>query len=787
MKLRHLKAVGFFLFSMVLPMCNTVVAGMPVELSIWEWVEWGSGEGDWESPDSWQDVICGTYETPLADGTATLNIERVEEDDNNSDKVIRINDDYDNYVDRGKSAYLHYDTLNIGTEGKNVKILHANYKMWLDNLNIGDADGDSIAEYAFTSDGAIPYAEDNVYDSDNGTYRTIGNDRAFQASYVQVGITGRGKFTVKDAISDKFSILTYLHVGVEDTGIGEVILENSEIYNNKTILSPEYTVYSGMSSMLAGLGGNGVISQVGGEVSADYMQLGVNSLGSGSYYLKDNGIFYGSSINIGVSGIGYMQQDSGKVILDFISSGGNGILTLGKYANSDGAYVLNGGDIYSNGMVVGQLGTASFTQYGGLNWVGAPNYFHPQGRDGASLFVGKGSAQDRGVGIYKLYGGTLKSYNEYIGVDFNPSNNSMYVYGKEGKFYQYGGYNSVVHGMYIGRNSFYELNGGTLDAESIDVFGGAKFSQFEGISNISAIGLDSPMSSRLAKASVSGGVMNISQIYLDGYSSVSHDGGTVNIQRKSTGGLGNIRIEGMYSLISNYSISSGAVLNGWDGTIDIYGGGVFSQSGGIVNIDTITTYMKNEPSTVTHCCEGRYMFSGGELYAGNIVNNGGFIFTGGKLSVKNFQGDLKMNNGVLAPGHSPGITTIDGNFVMNGGILDIEIAGLNDFDVINVLGKAKFADGELHITFIDNFVPSEGDMFRFFTATDGIDNFDLLDISTFNFDNRFTWRIISGVDNGISYNAFKVNRQGQNSTPVPEPAGIILLVSGLGFFLKKKF
>lgn len=96
-----------------------------------------------------------------------------------------------------------------------------------------------------------------------------------------------------------------------------------------------------------------------------------------------------------------------------------------------------------------------------------------------------------------------------------------------------------------------------------------------------------------------------------------------------------------------------------------------------------------------------------------------FTFAGGTLRATTIEGSL-VSGGTLAPGHSPGRTTVIGNYTQTAtGRLEIELAGTNDFDVLDVRGVAAL-NGTLAIKLLDGFVPEVGAVFEFLTAADGI-------------------------------------------------------------------
>jgi len=98
-----------------------------------------------------------------------------------------------------------------------------------------------------------------------------------------------------------------------------------------------------------------------------------------------------------------------------------------------------------------------------------------------------------------------------------------------------------------------------------------------------------------------------------------------------------------------------------------------------------------------------------------------------------------INNGVVNPGSSPGILRIGGDFVMgSGGMLVIEIGSLNEFDQLEVGGRASL-NGRVAVSLLNGYLPDEGDEFSIIRAEQGVEG-------------RFTEiDDPAGVDFGISY------------------------------------
>lgn len=96
-----------------------------------------------------------------------------------------------------------------------------------------------------------------------------------------------------------------------------------------------------------------------------------------------------------------------------------------------------------------------------------------------------------------------------------------------------------------------------------------------------------------------------------------------------------------------------------------------------------------------------------------------FTFAGGTLRATTIEGSI-LNGGTLTPGHSPGRTTVIGDYAQAlTGVLEIELASLESYDVLDVRGVAAL-NGQLEIKLVDGFVPTVGSVFEFLLAEGGI-------------------------------------------------------------------
>jgi hypothetical protein len=116
--------------------------------------------------------------------------------------------------------------------------------------------------------------------------------------------------------------------------------------------------------------------------------------------------------------------------------------------------------------------------------------------------------------------------------------------------------------------------------------------------------------------------------------------------------------------------------------------------------------LHNRPTAVVNCWienEGGRLQNDG---AAHICQNGGEVTGGGSF-------ELIVNNGLVAPGDGVGTLTALAGY-SGSGVLRIEIAGLEDHDVLSVGGELELVDETLDLAFVGGFDESDlawGDAF----------------------------------------------------------------------------
>lgn len=216
-----------------------------------------------------------------------------------------------------------------------------------------------------------------------------------------------------------------------------------------------------------------------------------------------------------------------------------------------------------------------------------------------------------------------------------------------------------------------------------------------------------------------------------------------------------------------------------DVTRDINIGGFSADAS--VNVQdsgTITTTMDvNVSSSDNEDGSGRLTVGTGGIVNAGTIN----VFEGGILDGNGgfLNANVLLDGGIIAPGASPGIMNIDGDLEILDGLLQIEIAGTGAgmFDQLNVTGDLIASMGfDIEISFLDSFVPQDGDVFNFLNVDGDSSIFDTPSLINFSvngggfFGNNAQLDFASGSLSLIN---------DTNLAPVPLPAGLPLLAAGL--------
>ncbi|MDO9162005.1 MAG: hypothetical protein Q8Q45_02680 [Methylococcaceae bacterium] len=204
-------------------------------------------------------------------------------------------------------------------------------------------------------------------------------------------------------------------------------------------------------------------------------------------------------------------------------------------------------------------------------------------------------------------------------------------------------------------------------------------------------------------------------------------------------------------------------------------GTLIVENGAQVDTQTINVSVNN-PNTPTYNNQGAVL----TVRNGGVVTGDVNVYEDGLLNGNgSILGNVLVDGGTLASGNSPGTITIGGDLELRSGQLEIEIGGtgVNEFDVVHVLGDVTAADGfDVKVKLLNNFIPQEGQSFEFLDI-DGLANFDFSLLNLIldeNVQNGFNISFDNGALSLVSTSA------------VPVPASIWLFGSGIIGLLRFK-
>ncbi len=272
---------------------------------------------------------------------------------------------------------------------------------------------------------------------------------------------------------------------------------------------------------------------------------------------------------------------------------------------------------------------------------------------------------------------------------------------------------------------------------------------------------------------------------LDAQRVLRNEGNTVlvgSIQLNRTNALGAGRIDNAASGvidIQTYNLAivsadQGGLDNGRDARFD--NDGLLKKSGR--NNYTIAVPLFNRGTVAVE--EGSLTINDTALQAGTIrvasgatyttsgvLNNTGTLRGGGTISA-----GTVSNRGVVSPGNSPGTLAIVGNFEqLSDGLLDIELASLQDFDVLTVSGSTSLAGG-LSVQRFGSYAPVIGDEFIILRSTGALSG-------SFADGSPSLSGFADGVRFGVVYDT-ALRTVTLQVVAVPEPGTWALLLAGFG-------
>jgi hypothetical protein len=378
--------------------------------------------------------------------------------------------------------------------------------------------------------------------------------------------------------------------------------------------------------------GTGTFTQTGGShsISTDFY-LGNFSSGSGTYNLSGTGSLAGLVEYVGYYGTGQFTQTGGT---NSVSDD----LVIGWNSGSNGSYNLNGGSLSVNDVEgVGIYGNGSFSQSGGTNSISATGILLVGRREGAN-------------GYFILSGGSLSSPDEEVG-----------TWGS-GVFTQTGGTNTVSNKLAISGNvvtgdtsgsGVYDLSGGVLTANIIELYDGGTFTQNGGTLNAATFNQNG--------GTVNGTLQNQGIYnYISGiFAGRLFNQGTANFNADFTAGDG-IENYGDFAIGAGRTVTvNGSGLDN-QGTITM-SGGTLGGDGRLVNNANMSGY-----GVITG--------------TDGFINNALLTQSGGNITISNTGDNYNYGNIDLASGR---LMTINNSSLDNAGTLNINSAIINGSGTLN--------------------------------------------------------------------------------------------------------
>ena len=291
-----------------------------------------------------------------------------------------------------------------------------------------------------------------------------------------------------------------------------------------------------------------------------------------------------------------------------------------------------------------------------------------------------------------------------------------------------------------------------------------------------------------------GGATWFNDVLFSNYGDLENFGTLLNSRMLVTyGGLTNQGIFENGDEIFNYGgmLNSGTFENVAKGKLTNIG--TLTQNGMLINTGEMTnTGAVTSNGTLTNAFGGTLTNSGTFTNDGTVTNNGTLMTSGtftnnGTLNGDGIVSGLFTDLGILAPGNSAGVLTFAGNLVKTGGSLEIELGGifdgggdksLTEFDWLDVSGVFNIA-GTLDVQLINDFQLQLDELYTFeIVNLDGKLNGQFDGLGEGDVVGNF-----GGVDLLITYAGGDGNDivLFNNSTSIPEPAAVGLLMLGMGW------
>jgi outer membrane autotransporter protein len=536
----------------------------------------------------------------------------------------------------------------------------------------------------------------------NGTVMVTGQGSILNVpGDVMVGENGTGTLRVSngakfDAGSNGSGVLT---IGDEATGTA--------------VVDGAGTVMTAENELVVGLGaGHGTLTVSGGAlVTAKDVAAGtLGATGTIDITGSSSKLSISDDLRIAAGSTGQLTVEQGAIVTDaqdlLISQtgGANGTLTLtgaGTSVTMGGNAMIgvagpatvslsNGAALTTNmATLASQAGSsATVTLDSGSNWQNPGNFF-VGGAGAATVTISGGSTLTAGLAILGSAGGS----------------GTVTVTGSGSMF-------STPFELFVGGGGAGELdvnNGGQVTAENLDI----------------------------GTSSSGAGTVNIN--------------GTNSSLTTNTLTVGGTSGHGTLTLSNSGSvISSGNGMIGFQGTVNVAGGGSLTVGGGGGAAQGSILISSGGALINAGLIEGNVQVSS----TSSLVDNGAIhgdltVATGGKVSgagLDSVTGTF-INNGSLTPGDDPGSFTVVGDYTQGAtGVLNIEVEGTTPgsptgYSVLHVTGNATLG-GTLKLTYLNGFKPSLGQTYDFLnvdgTTTNNFASLEIIGLLTEDVVGSFT-------------------------------------------------
>jgi hypothetical protein len=567
----------------------------------------------------------------------------------------------------------------------------------------------------------------------SGTYDLQGGTLSINGGYLTVGMRGPGFVNVSGTAA--MTVNTSFNIGsshvvpgggnglVTQTG-GTVTANNGINLGSRSGTTGTYrlggagsilainnaSLRIGTGTIVSTDGGTGIFEQNGGTVNANagIKLADLVSTSSAAYHLNAGTLNVTGNISDG-PGSSVLNLNGGTLnLLSPAATVAVDTLCLGNASGTAGTFTLTSGKtLTATNLVVGNQGTGTFTHNGGTVNV-------------TDIAL---ASQTGATGNYRLNGGTFT-----VGGTITDGAGTSRLY-LDGGVLALNGSSMTIDELYVGyqggRTGSLTLSGPkTVTVTQLEV------GENTGSSGSLQIGPEASLT-----------VAGWSRIGNYGSAAIDQTGGQVKFNGgfalADGSGPGNYQLRGGTLVSNSLTIGmrgTGDLVVSDTGALEtnlLYIGSRTSDNNGAVGTLTQTGGTVNAKGTgiiLGHTAGGTgiYNLSGGELTATTIAQGSGaavFDFTGGTLHANTINIPLTQDGGILAPGTSVGTTTINADYTLNAGSLQIELASPTTFDLLNVNGNVHLVGGRLELLL--GYAPSLGDRFTILAndGTDAIDGF----------------------------------------------------------------